>query len=82
MRSMMTRATTGRPFRSHLSEALSRHFLGSQPGWTFCGLIGLTVMVYPVARSIARALDAIVREPYHCDEAVLRSIERASHETR
>jgi len=80
MRSMMTRATTGRPLRSHLSEALSRQFLGSPPGWTFCGLIGLTVMVYPVARSIARALDAIVREPCHCDEAVLRSIERASWE--
>lgn len=81
MRSMTTRATTGRAFRSHLSEALSRMLLGSPPGWTFCGLIGLTVMIHPWARSIAKLLDTIIREPCHCDEAVLRSIERASHET-
>ena len=78
----MTRATTGLTFRSHLSEALSRRFLGSPPGWTFCGLMGLTVMVYPMARSVAKALDAILREPCHCDEAVRHSIERASHEPR
>lgn len=78
----MTRVMTGRPCRTHISEALSRLFLGTPAGWTLCGFIGLCVMVNPWMKSVTVGLDSIMREPCHCEEAVSRSIERASHEPR
>lgn len=78
----MTRVMTGRPCRSHISEALSRWCFGTPPGWTLCGFLGLIVMVNPWLKALTRLLDGLLREPCHCDEAVMRSIERAGHEPR
>lgn len=76
----MTRVTTGRDFRSSASEALSRMFLGTPPGWTLCGITGLLVLLYPRLAVLATYLDFSVREKQHCYKALMRSIERSSKE--
>ena len=76
----MTRATIGRPFRSHASEALSRMLLGSPPGWTICGITGLLVLLHPRLAILATSIDFSVRERRHCYHALMRSIERSSEE--
>lgn len=73
----MTRATTGRSFLSSTSEALSRLFLGTPPGWTLSGYLGLMAMVLPIVSLLAYALDLVTGEVDHCYKAVLRSITRA-----
>lgn len=76
----MTHVTTGRPFRSHASEALSRMFLNTPSGWTLCGIIGLLVILHPRLALLATYLDFSVREKQHCYLALMRSIERSSNE--
>lgn len=78
----MTHVTTGRPFRSHASEALSRMFLNSPPGWTLCGITGLFVLLHPRLAILASSLDFSVREKQHCYLALMRSIERSSNEAQ
>jgi len=76
----MTHAMTGRPFRSHASEALSRMLLNTPPGWTLCGITGLVVLLNPRVGILAASLDFSVREKQHCYLALLRSIERSTKE--
>ena len=78
----MTRVTTGRAFRSHVSEALSRRFLNTPPGWTLCGITGLIVLLHPRLAVLATCLDFSVREKQHCYHALMRSIERSSKEAQ
>lgn len=76
----MTRVTTGRPLRSHISEALSRAFLGTPEGWTFCGFMGLIAMTNRYAGMVGCMLiDLSLIERDHCYGALNRSIERASN---
>lgn len=75
---MMTHVTTGRPFRSHASEALSRMLLNTPPGWTLCGITGLVVLLHPRLAILASSLDFSVREKQHCYLALMRSIERST----
>lgn len=75
---MTTPATTGRAFRSHASEALSRMLLDTPPGWTLCGITGLIVLLHPRLAILACSLDFSVREKQHCYLALMRSIERSS----
>lgn len=73
-----THATTGRPFRSHMSEALSRAFLGTPDGWTVCGFLGLIAATTPFVGKLGAILvDLMLIERGHCYEAMLRSIDRA-----
>lgn len=78
----MTHVTTGRPFRSSASEALSRMFLNTPPGWTLCGITGLVVLLHPRLAILAYSLDFSVREREHCYHAMMRSIERSSNEAQ
>ena len=78
MASVMTHVMTGRTFRSHASEALSRMFLNTPPGWTLCGITGLLVLLHPRLAFLASAIDFSVREKQHCYSALMRSIERSS----
>lgn len=76
----MTHAMTGRSTRSHLSEALTRHFIGTPEGWTFCGLLGLIVAVNPRLAILAGSLDFSLRDRLHCQQAMMSSIDRAYNE--
>lgn len=78
----MTHVPAGRPFRSHASEALSRMFLNTPPGWTLCGITGLLVLLYPRRAILASSLDFLVREKQHCYLALMRSIKRSSNEAQ
>ena len=76
------RATTGRGCRSNVSEALSRMFLNTPPGWTLCGITGLFVLLHPRLAFVAAAIDCCVREKQHCSLALMRSIERSLNEAQ
>jgi len=76
----MTHAKTGRPFRSHASEALSRMLLNTPPGWTLCGITGLVGLLHPLLDILASSLYFSVRDKQHCYLAMMRSIERSSYE--
>ena len=76
---MMIRVMIGRPFRSIVSEALSRMLLGTPPGWTLCGITGLLVLLHPRLAVLARSINFCVREKQHCYHALMRSIERSSN---
>lgn len=79
---MIAHVTTGRAFRSHVSEASSRMFLNTPPGWTLCGITGLLVLLHPRLAILASSLDFSVREKQHCYLALMRSIERSSNEAQ
>ena len=79
---MTARATTGRGCRSSVSEALSRMFLNTPPGWTLCGITGLFVILHPRLAILAASIDFCVREKNHCYHALMRSIERSSNEAQ
>ena len=79
---MTSRVTTGRPFRSHASEALSRMLLNTPPGWTLCGITGLVVLLHPRLAILASSIDFSVREKQHCHHALMRSIERSLSEAQ
>lgn len=74
--------TTGRGFRSNVSEALSRLFLNTPPGWTLCGMVGVLVILHPRLTVLASSIDFSVREKQHCYLALMRSIERSSNEAQ
>lgn len=75
----MIRVMIGRPFRSSVSEALSRMLLGTPPGWTLCGITGLLVLLHHRLTILAASIDFAVREKQHCYHAMMRSIERSSN---
>lgn len=74
---MTIRWTTGlRPTCEH-SVAIATT-LGYPSGWSLCGIVGLTAMVYPWMGWAASCIDFFMGQD-HCYNAVHRSIERAGY---
>lgn len=74
----MTRMTHGLTPTCRLSVWLAG-YLGYPQGWSLCGIIGLTTILYPWVPSVAPLIDFFT-DTDHCYYAVHRSIERVKHE--